>query len=195
MNARSYAVALGIILVTGGAAGAYVGHNRGGGSTSPSGARWLVGRILSTPDGGKLCCGKGSLLGGTSPRRGAAAWILSGVDCTACAAQQLGYWRRLAEECGGPGALALAVFGVGKDTATVSSFAGRYRFPGSVHAISALEDVGLAGATTPLVVLVDSASRVVLVTGAVEASNPSPQQLLVLSDVLGGCRQTIQSAH
>ena len=198
MNARISTAIIGIMLLGGGAAGMYTGHKRAGISAATYASR-LAGRTLVSRDGRTVCCSAGSLLRAEGPYRGAAVWVLSGIDCTRCAAQQLGYWRRLAEQCGGNSGLGLLLLGIGKDTSVVTAFARRYHFPGQIQTVASLQEIGLGGAATPLSILVDSTSRIVLASGDPTLANPHPLHLLELSHILSSCesheRETSSAAR
>jgi hypothetical protein len=56
-----------------------------------------------------------------------------------------------------------------------------------VHVAGSLEDIGLAGAKTPLSVLIDSTSKILLATGDAASANAHPMALLELSQLLRSC--------
>lgn len=111
-------------------------------------------------------------------------WVLRGADCGWCNATEVGYWRRLSAECRG---IAVRIVAVGPDTQRVVAFARRYRFPGSLSGVASMDTLGLSGWPTPLWLLVDSTSRVLLSSGIRSTSSPYPLQVLEIGRALGGC--------
>ncbi len=119
-----------------------------------------------------------------SKARATIVWVLRGADCGWCNATEVGYWRRLATECP---EVAVRLVAVGPDTQRVGAFARRYRFPGSLSATVSMDSLGLSGWPTPLWLLVDSTSRVLLSSGIRSPSSPYPLQILEIGRALGGC--------
>jgi hypothetical protein len=118
-------------------------------------------------------------------RRPAVVWVLQGGDCNWCNASEVGYWRRLATECPD---VDIEVIAVGPDSSKVRTFTTRYRFPGYVTTATTMDALGIGGMSTPLWLLVDTTSTVVLSTGTRNVSYPFPVQVLEAARALGGCR-------
>jgi hypothetical protein len=76
---------------------------------------------------------------------------------------------------------------VGPDTIKVRQFVERYRFPGSLSYASSMQELGLGGWSTPLWLLVDSTSTIVLASGIRRESYPYPLQVLQIGRALKSC--------
>lgn len=151
-------------------------------TTDPTQAWRLAGRRLELRDGRPVCCGRNAVVGGDA--KAAAVWILDGHDCSWCNAIEVGYWRNLSTGCRN---LNVEVVEIGADSGKVHEFTDRYRFPGHLWSADSLGELGLGEWTTPLWLLVDSTSTIVLASSIRDNADPYPLQLLQIGRALDGC--------